>query len=340
MSRVVTFGEIMMRLATPGHLRFSQANVFESSFGGGEANVAVSLAGFGIDAVFVTRLPKNDIAQACINQLRGFGVDTRYILRGGDRMGIYYLETGASQRASTVIYDRTHSAITEIDPKEVQWDKVFAEAEWFHFTGITPALSEQAAAATLEAAKHAKRLGLTVSVDLNYRKKLWTTSKAAEVMTPICQHVDVLIINEEHAKIVFGIEASGEDMRDGEINRAHFIEIAEKLTKKFNLKGVVLTMRESFSALRNGFSGLYYANGKGYFSRRYDIEIVDRVGGGDAVGAGLIYALVSRKSPQEAIEFAVAAGCLKHSIVGDYNLVSASEVEALLSGDGSCRVQR
>jgi 2-dehydro-3-deoxygluconokinase len=340
MPRVITFGEVMMRLATPGHLRFSQTNSLEMTFGGGEANVAVSLANYGIDAAFVTRLPKNDLAQTCINQLRGFGVDTRHIIRGGERVGIYFLESGASQRASTVTYDRAHSAISEIDAKEVDWSKVFAEAEWFHFTGITPALSPKAAAATLEAAKAAKRLGLTVSADLNYRKKLWTTAKAKEVMTEICQYVDVCIANEEDAEKVFGIKASGTDVHGGKIDHARYIEVAEKLTQQFKFKGVAITLRESFSASHNGWSGLYYTEGKGYFSRRYDIQIVDRVGGGDSFGGGLIYALVSKKSPQEVIEFAVAASCLKHSISGDYNLVSLKEVETLLQGDGSGRVQR
>ncbi len=339
-TRVVTFGEVMMRLATPGHLRFSQTNSLEMTFGGGEANVAVSLANYGLDAAFVTRLPKNDLAQTCINQLRGFGVDTSHIVRGGDRVGIYFLETGASQRASTVTYDRAHSAISEIEPGEVEWDKVFAEAQWFHFTGITPALSDKAAAATIEAAKHAKRLGLTVSVDLNFRKKLWTSAKAKEVMTEVCKHVDVCIANEEDAEKVFGIKATGTDVEGGKIDHSRYIEVAQKLTEQFKFKGVAITLRESFSASHNGWSALYYTGGKGHFSRRYDIQIVDRVGGGDSFGGGLIYALLAKKSPQDAIEFAVAASCLKHSIAGDYNLVSLSEVETLLKGDGSGRVQR
>jgi 2-dehydro-3-deoxygluconokinase len=338
--KAVTFGEVMLRLATPGYLRLNQTPVLEMTFGGGEANVAVSLALFGEEAAFVTRLPKNDVAEACVQRLRGFGVDTRAILRGGERMGIYFLETGASQRASTVTYDRAHSAIAEIDPAELAWDTILKGADWFHFTGITPALSDRAAQAALEGAQAARRLGITVSCDLNFRKKLWTTEKAGRVMGGLMEFVDICIANEEDAEKVFGIKASGAEVTEGKIDHGRYVEVAGRLTERFKFKGVAITLRESFSASHNGWSGLYYTGGKAHFSRRYDLQIIDRVGGGDSFAAGLVYALGKKKSAQEAIEFAVAASCLKHTISGDYNLVRLSEVEALLGGDGSGRVQR
>jgi len=338
--KVITFGEVMMRLATPGHLRLNQTPVLEMTFGGGEANVAVSLALFGEEAAFVTRLPKNDIAEACIQKLRGLGVDTRPILRGGDRIGIYFLESGASQRASTVTYDRAHSAISEINPADLKWEEILKGADWFHFTGITPALSDKAAQASLEGARAAKKLGLTVSCDLNYRKKLWTSEKAGQVMSPIMEFVDICIANEEDAEKVFGVKAGATEVTEGKLDHSRYVEVATKLTERFKFKGVAITLRESFSASHNGWSGLYFTGGKAQFSRRYDLEIVDRVGGGDSFAAGLIYALGKKKSAQDAIEFAVAASCLKHSISGDLNLVKLSEVEALLAGDGSGRVQR
>jgi 2-dehydro-3-deoxygluconokinase len=330
----------MMRLATPGFLRFNQSPVLEMTFGGGEANVAVSLAQFGEEAAFITRLPKNDLAETCIQKLRGLGVDTRGILRGGDRIGIYFLETGASQRASTVTYDRAHSAISEIESKDVDWDKAFKGADWFHFTGITPALSDSAAHACLEAARAAKKAGLTVSCDLNFRKKLWTSEKAGKVMSGLMEHVDICIANEEDAEKVFGIKASGTEVTEGKIDHNRYVQVAKKLTERFKFKGVAITLRESFSASHNGWSALYYTGGKEHFSRRYDIQIVDRVGGGDSFAAGLIFALGKKKSPSDAIQFAAAASCLKHTISGDFNLVGLKEVEALIEGDGSGRVQR
>jgi 2-dehydro-3-deoxygluconokinase len=338
--KTVTFGEVMLRLATPGALRLNQTPVLEMTFGGGEANVAVSLVLLGGEATFVTRLPKNDVAETCLQRLRGLGVDTRPILRGGERVGIYFLETGASQRASTVTYDRAHSAISEIDPAELKWDAILAGADWFHFTGITPALSESAAQATLEGARAAKKLGITVSCDLNFRKKLWTSEQAGQVMAGLMEHVDICIANEEDAEKVFGIKAEHADVTGGKIDHDRYVEVARKLTDRFGFKGVAITLRESFSASHNGWSGLYFTGGKACFSRRYDLQIVDRVGGGDSFAAGLIHALGGKKSPQEAIEFAVAASCLKHSISGDFNLVKLAEVEALLAGDGSGRVQR
>ena len=330
----------MLRLATPGFLRLNQAPVLEMTFGGGEANVAVSLALFGEEAAFVTRLPKNDVAEACIQKIRGLGVDTSRILRGGDRVGIYFLESGASQRASTVTYDRAHSSISEINPADLKWDDILKGADWFHFTGITPALSDAAAQASLDGAKAAKKLGLTVSCDLNFRKKLWTSEKAGKVMSGLMEFVDICIANEEDAEKVFGIKAGATEVTHGKLDHARYVEVAGKLTERFKFKGVAITLRESFSASHNGWCALYYTGGKEHFSRHYDVQIVDRVGGGDSFAAGLVYALGKKKSPQDAIEFAVAASCLKHSISGDFNLVRLSEVEALLAGDGSGRVQR
>jgi 2-dehydro-3-deoxygluconokinase len=338
--RILTFGEVMLRLATPGHLRLNQSKHLEMTFGGGEANVAVSLAQWGHDAAFVTRLPKNDIAEACIQELRGLGVDTRSIVRGGERMGIYFLESGASQRASTVTYDRAGSSISAVNPAELDWPSILTGAKWFHVTGITPALSDQAARATFEAAGTARKLGVTVSCDLNYRKKLWSPAKAQEVMSGLMAAVDYCIANEEDAEKVFGIKAAESDISQGKLEKDRYVDVAAQLTERFGFKGVAITLRESFSASRNGWSGLYYAGNQPYFSRRYDIDIVDRVGGGDAFAAGFIHAQASGQAPQMVIEHAAAASCLKHSIVGDYNRVSLSEVEALLKGDGSGRVQR
>ena len=330
----------MLRLATPGFLRLNQTSVLEMTFGGGEANVAVSLSQFGEDATFITRLPKNDLGETCIQRLRGLGVDTKGILRGGERIGIYFLETGASQRASTVTYDRAHSSISQIDPAELAWDKILKGADWFHFTGITPALSDAAAQAALEGARTAKKLGLTVSCDLNFRKKLWTSEKAGKVMGGIMEHVDICIANEEDAEKVFGIKASGTEVTEGKIDHSRYVQVAKKLTERFKFKGVAITLRESYSASHNGWSALYFTGGKEHFGRRYDIQIVDRVGGGDSFAAGLIYALGKKQSPQDAIQFATAASCLKHTINGDLNLIKLAEVEALLAGDGSGRVQR
>jgi 2-dehydro-3-deoxygluconokinase len=335
---VVTFGEIMMRLATPGYLRFSQAPNLELTYGGGEANVAVSLTNYGLQTQFVTRLPKNDMAQRAINELRGLGVGTGHIIRGGERIGIYFLESGASQRASKVTYDRSHSAISGIKPGEVPWDKVFHGARWFHWTGITPALSDSAAAVTREACEAAKKAGLTISTDLNYRKKLWTREKAGQVMGGLMEFVDVCIANEEDAESVFGIK--GAEVTSGQIEHAQYEDVASQLTDRFKFKQVAITLRESFSASHNGWSAMLYTGGKSHFSSRYDISIVDRVGGGDSFAGGLIYALLRGDAPETAINFAVAASCLKHSISGDYNRVTLDEVETLAKGDASGRVQR
>lgn len=339
MAEIVTFGEIMMRLATPGFLRFAQSPHLELTYGGGEANVAVSLTNYGKSAEFVTRLPKNDMAERAIAELRGIGVGTQHIVRGGDRIGIYFLESGASQRASKVTYDRAHSAIAEIKPGEVKWDEVFSnETKWFHWTGITPALSDSAAAVTREACEAAKKHGVTISVDLNYRKKLWSKEKAGKVMGDLMQFVDVCIANEEDAESVFNIK--GAEVTSGKIEHSAYEEVAGKLTERFNFKKVAITLRESHSASRNGWSAMLFENGKAAFSRKYDITIVDRVGGGDSFAGGLIYALLRGDDNEKAINFAVAASCLKHTISGDYNCVTLDEVEALAKGDASGRVQR
>jgi len=335
---VITFGEIMMRLATPGYLRFSQAPHLELTYGGGEANVAVSLANYGLETQFVTRLPKNDMAQRAINELRGLGVGTRHIVRGGERIGIYFLESGASQRASKVTYDRAHSAIAGIQPGEVDWDQVFQGAHWFHWTGITPALGDSAAAVTREACEAAKKHGLTISTDLNYRKKLWSREKAGQVMGGLMEFVDVCIANEEDAESVFGIK--GAEVTSGQIEHGQYEDVARQLTARFNFKQVAITLRESFSASHNGWSAMLYTGGESHFSRRYDMSIVDRVGGGDSFAGGLIFALLRGDAPEKAINFAVAASCLKHSVPGDYNRVTLEEVETLARGDASGRVQR
>jgi 2-dehydro-3-deoxygluconokinase len=341
MERVVTFGEVMLRLAPPGYLRLLQATTLEMTFGGAEVNVAVALAQLGLNAAFITRLPKNDVAQRFINEIRGYGVDTSQILRGGERIGVYFVEKGASQRASTVLYDRAHSAIAEINPAELDWETILEGAKAFHFTGITPALSENCATAVLEACQKAKAKGITVSCDLNYRKKLWDRKKAEQVMGELLPLVDVCIANEEDAETVFGIKAEGSDLTGGVIDHARYEEVAKKLVARFpNLTGVAITLRESFSASRNGWSGMYYTEGTPYFSRRYEIDIVDRVGGGDSFAAGLLYGLLTGKNAQDTVEFAVAASCLKHSIQGDFNMVSLGEVEALVGGDASGRVRR
>ena len=338
--KVVTFGEVMLRLAPENYLRFVQSDKYEATFGGAEANVAVSLANYGVDAAFVSKLPAHEIGQAAVNSLRKFGVDTSKIVRGGNRVGIYYCEKGASQRPSKVIYDRAGSSIATASVNDFDWDKIFDGVTWFHFTGITPALSDECAAITLEACKKAKEKGITISCDLNFRKKLWSKEKASEVMSKVCLYVDYCIANEEDAKDVFGIEADNTDINTGKLDRNGYISVAKKLTEKFNFKGVAITLRESLSANDNNWSGMLYTNGEAYFSKKYAIHIVDRVGGGDSFGGGLIYSLLNNYDAQKAIEFAVAASCLKHSIEGDYNMVSVSEVEALANGNASGRVQR
>lgn len=338
--KVITFGEIMMRLNPVGYERFVQANTYVSTFAGAEANVAVSLANYGVNAAFVSKLPEHEIGQAAVNSLRKFGVDTSLITRGGDRVGIYYCEKGASQRPSKVIYDRAYSAIALAKEEDFDWDKIFEGASWFHFTGITPALSDNMADITIEACKKAKEKGIKISCDLNFRKKLWSKEKANKVMSEVCKYVDYCIANEEDAKDVFNIEADNTDINKGKLNREGYISVAKKLTERFNFEGVAITLRESITANDNNWSAMLYNNGQAYFSRKYAMHIVDRVGGGDSFGAGLIYSLINKYEPQKAIEYAVAASCLKHSIEGDYNMVSVKEVETLMGGNASGRVQR
>ena len=321
-------------------MRFVQSETYEATFGGAEANVAVSLCNYGVDAAFVSKLPVHEIGQAAVNSLRKFGVDTSKIARGGDRVGIYYCEKGASQRPSKVIYDRAYSSVATAQKADFDWDTIFEGATWFHFTGITPALGDNVAEICLDACKKAKAKNITVSCDLNFRKKLWSKEKAGKVMGELCRYVDYCIANEEDAKDVFGIEAEGSDITGGKLDRNGYISVAKKLTDKFGFKGVAITLRESKSANDNDWSGMLFENGAAVFSKKYAMHIVDRVGGGDSFGAGLIYALLNGYEAQKAIDFAVAASCLKHSIEGDYNLVSLSEVQALAGGDGSGRVQR
>lgn len=346
MKKVVTFGEIMLRLATPGYLRFTQAGEFTATFGGGEANVAVSLANYGIPTDFVTRLPENDIAKACVMDLRKYGVGTSDIIYGGDRLGIYFLETGAVARASKVVYDRANSAIAEIKPGMIDWRKVFEGAQWFHWTGITPALSQGAADACLEAIRVANEMGITVSCDLNYRKNLWKYGKkASEIMPALVEGCDIILGNEEDAEKVFGIKPEGFDVTAtaGEVNAAEFESVCTQLMKRFPIaKKVIITLRGSINANHNTWGGVLYDGSKLFASRRYDItHIVDRVGGGDSFMGGLIYGLITYTGDdQKALEFAVAASCLKHTIYGDFNQVSVEEVEKLMSGDASGRVSR
>ena len=338
--KVVTFGEIMMRLNPKGNERFLQAESFEVSYAGGEANVAVSLANYGMDASFVTKLPSHEIGQCAINELRRYGVDTSKIVRGGPRVGIYYAEKGASQRPSKVIYDRAGSSIALAQPSDFNWDEIFEGADWFHFTGITPALGGNLPEICLEACKAAHERGITVSCDLNYRKKLWTREQARECMSKLVPYVDVCISNEEDAKDVFGIEAENTDIDSGKLNHEGYISVARQLSERFGCKYVAITLRSSISANDNDWAGMLYTDGKAHFSKQYHMHIVDRVGGGDSFGGGLIYSLLSGYDPQKAIDFAVAASCLKHTIEHDFNLCSVAEVESLAGGNASGRVQR
>ena len=344
MAKVVTFGEIMLRLKSPAYERFFQSPALEATFGGGEANVSVSLANYGMDTSFVTVLPKNDVAEACIRELRGFGVDTTKIVRGGNRVGIYFLETGAVQRPSKVIYDRAGSSIAEAKPGDIDWDKTLEGATWFHFTGITPAISQGAADLCLEALKACKERGIHVSCDLNYRKNLWKYGKRAdEVMTELVKYVDTVIANEEDFQKSLCLKAESQaDVEEGELNIENYKAIASLAMETYpNIKRVAITLRESKSANHNDWRACLY-NGKDFFlSRKYSItDIVDRVGGGDSFGGGLIYGLNNYDSEKDALEYAVAASCLKHTIIGDYNRVSVAEVESLMKGSGTGRVQR
>ncbi len=340
MKKIVCFGELMMRLAPEGYGRFSQAEKFQVTFGGAEANVAVSLANYGMDAAFVSKIPAHEIGQRCVNSLRTYGVDTSKIVRGGERLGVYFVEKGASQRPSKVIYDRAYAAIAMAKPEEFDWDAIFEGVTWFHWTGITPALSDNMAAITLEACKKAKEKGITISCDLNYRKKLWTREKAGQVMGELCKYVDVCIANEEDAADVFGIHAAGTDINAGTLSHEGYKDVAKQLAERFGFKYVAITLRGSISANDNDWAAMLYDGKDCYFSRNYRIHIVDRVGGGDSFGGGLIYSMLNGYDAQQTIEFAVAASCLKQTIEGDYNQVSVDEVLALAGGNASGRVQR
>lgn len=341
MSRIITFGEIMLRLSPEGCDRFVQSESFRIIPGGGEANVAVSLANYGHDSVFVSKLPAHEIGQIALNQLRRYGVDTRFITRGGDRIGLYYAETGASMRPSKVIYDRAHSAIAEATEEDFDFDAIMQGADWFHWSGITPAISDNAAHLTRLACEAAKRHGVIVSVDLNFRKKLWTSDKAISVMRPLMKYVDVCIGNEEDAQLCLGFKPDA-DVESGNTDAAGYEGIFRQMQKEFGFKFVVSTLRESFSATRNGWKALIYDGREFYLSRRYDIDpIIDRVGGGDSFSGGLIHGMLKWKGDQgKALEFAVAASALKHTVNGDMNMMSEQEVEALVGGSSNGRVQR
>ncbi len=341
MSRVITFGELMMRLNPKGYLRFLQADSFEATYAGGEANVAVSLANYGNNVAFVSKVPEHEIGQASVNALRKYGVDTSLMLRGGPRLGVYFCEKGASQRGSKVIYDRAGSSIALAKRNEFDWNSIFDGVDWFHFTGITPALGGELPDICLDACKAAKAKAITVSCDLNYRGKLWSREQAGKVMATLMPFVDVCIANEEDAKDVFGIAAENTDIEGGKLDRNGYISVAKQLTERFNFKSVAITLRGSLSASDNNWSGMLYLNGEAHFARNYLIHLVDRVGGGDSFGGGLIHAM--RKwpdDPQQQIEFAVAASCLKQATEYDFNMASEKEVLALAGGSGSGRVQR
>jgi len=340
MKKIVTMGEIMLRLSTPGYKRFTQSESFDAVYGGGEANVAVSLANYGLKPYFVSKLPANPLGDCAVNSLRKFGVCTDYIVRGGDRLGIYFLETGASMRPSKVVYDRANSAIAEATEEDFDFDEIFKDADWFHFTGITPALSPEGAELTEKALIKAKEYGVTVSVDLNYRKKLWTSEEAQEVMPKLMKYVDVCIGNEEDAEKVLGYKPGETDVNSGELETEGYKAIFKQMKEDFDFKYVISTLRESHSASDNGWSAIIYNGSEYYLSKKYDIRLVDRVGGGDSFAGGLIYGLASDYDFKKALEFAVAASALKQTIPGDANLVSREEVHALMDGDSSGRVQR
>ena len=340
MAKIVTMGEIMLRLSPSGNDRFIQAESFRVIPGGGEANVAISCANYGHDSYFVTKLPKHEIGQIAVNAMRRYGVNTEFIARGGDRVGLYYAETGASMRPSKVIYDRAHSAIAEAKPEDFDFDAIFEGADWFHWSGITPAISDASAECLRQACICAKKHGVKISVDLNFRKKLWTSEKAISIMRPLMQYVDVCIGNEEDAELCLGFKPDA-DVEGGETNAAGYEGIFKQMKEQFGFEYVVSTLRESFSATHNGWKALIYDGKEFYQSKRYDINpIIDRIGGGDSFSGGLIHGLLTKKTQGEALEFAVAASALKHTINGDFNLVSVEEVEALAGGAANGRVQR
>ena len=338
--KVVTLGEIMMRLTTPDFKRFVQSDSFDVTYGGGEANVATALCNYGLNGVFVSKVPDTAIGQSAINHLRRYGVDTQYMARGGERLGIYFLEIGASMRASQVIYDRANASITDAEISDFDFDKIFEGADWFHTTGITPALSEKASKLTEAALKAARERGITTSIDLNYRKKLWSKEQARETMTRLCQYVDVCVGNEEDANDMLGFVSQGTDVTKGELNLDGFKDVCRQMKEKFDFKYIASTLRESHSASDNGWSALVYDGEEFYHTKEYDVRIIDRVGSGDSFASGFIYGLVTGKTMQDAADFGVAASALKHTIPGDLNHATLSDVENLVKGDGSGRVQR
>lgn len=343
MAQIVTFGEIMLRLSTPGYSRILQTDHFEARYAGGEANVAVSLAMFGHHTWFVTRLPNNEVGEAALQSVRRYGVNTEHIVRGGDRLGIYFLETGASQRPSKVIYDRADSAVSQMESNMVNWDTIFDGKDWFHWTGITPALGEKPRKAVIAACKAAKNAGVTVSCDLNYRSKLWTEDEAQATMNPLMKYVDVCIANEEDAQRSLGFEAGETDVEGADLDDEGYSTLARSLKKEYDFDAVAITLRESFSASMNGWSAMLHDDNDckdPVRSTRYKIDIVDRVGGGDSFAAGLIHGLLTKDNTQDALEYAVASSCLKHTIPGDFNLTSEEEVEKLVKSGGSGRVER
>lgn len=340
MTKIICFGEIMGRLCPPGYKKVIQTSDFELTFAGGEANVAVSLANYGLSASMVTKVPDNDLGKLVKKTLKSYDVDTKYIATGGDRLGMYYVEKGASQRPSKVIYDRKYSSISMASNSDFNWDVILEDAQWFHFTGITPALSDQCISITRKVLKKCKEKGITVSCDLNYRKNLWSSKKAKEVMSEFLLYTDICIANEEDAENVLGISANDTDITTGKLNHDGYIDVAKRIVDEYGCKQVAITLRESYSASVNGWSAMLYTANQAFFSKKYDIQIVDRVGGGDSFVGGLIYALIQRIDPQDQIDFAVAASCLKHTIEGDFNQVTIKEVESLMDGDGSGRVQR
>jgi 2-dehydro-3-deoxygluconokinase len=339
--KVVLFGELMMRLSTKRHERIVQAHEFDVIYSGAEANLGVALSAFGIDSYMVSSVPDNAVGQACLNYMRQYGLNLDYVRRNGFRLGIYFVETGASQRPCTFLYNRKGSSITELRPGEIDWSEIFKGKHWFHFTGITPALSDNIAEITKEACVAGKKNGVTISCDLNFRKKLWPVEKARQVMTGLMEYVDVLFTNEEEAETVFGIAARGADVKGGTINTRGYEDVAARLHNKFGLKYVSISLRESLSATVNNWSGMLYDGSKFYTGRKYHIDyIVDRIGGGDAYSSGIIYGLLTGQDLQQAVEFATAASCLKHTIHGDFNLVAFDEILALMEGDASGRIQR
>ncbi len=341
--KVVTFGEIMLRLSPPGFNRILQTDSYSATYGGAEANVSVAISNFKMEGVFVSKLPDNEVGQAVINSLRRFGVNTSFIARGGERTGLYFVEAGASQRPSKVIYDRTNSAICHAEIDEFNWDAIFEGADWFHWSGITPAIGEKPLKILEAACKVAKLKGVKISCDLNFRKKLWSTTEAQNVMIPLMEYVDVCIANEEDAQNCLGLIPSGTSVENAELNEDSYFKLAQELKDKFKFEAVAITLRESYSASRNGWSAMFLDDKDckdGVRSKIYDIQIIDRVGGGDSFASGLIYGLLSKSNTKEALEFGVAASCLKHSIPGDYNIISADEAEALAKGSGSGRVER